>query len=97
MTVFLVRTEPPPGDGPTVAVKDLIDMAGLPTTCASRPVAERATPKDADAACVDAVRANGGRIVGKTNLHELAFGGTGINPYTGTPINPLDPTRIPGA
>lgn len=96
MTVFLVRTDPPAGDGPTVAVKDLIDMAGLPTTCASRPVTERATPKAADAPCVAAVRANGGRTVGKTNLHELAFGGTGVNPYTGTPTNPLDPTRIPG-
>lgn len=96
MTVFLVRTDPPPGDGPTVAIKDLIDMEGLPTTCASRPVAERARPATADASCVAAVRANGGRIVGKTNLHELAFGGTGINPYTGTPTNPVDPTRIPG-
>lgn len=96
MSVFLVRTDPPPGDGPTVAVKDLIDMAGLPTTCASRPVAERARPADGDAACVASVRANGGRIVGKTNLHELAFGGTGVNPYTGTPTNPLDPTLIPG-
>lgn len=96
MSVFLVRTEPPPGDGPTVAVKDLIDMAGLPTTCASRPVTERARPASADAACVASVRANGGRIIGKTNLHELAFGGTGINEFTGTPTNPLDPTRIPG-
>lgn len=96
MTTWLVRTDPPPGDGPTVAVKDLIDMEGLPTTCASRPVAERAAPAAADAACVTAVRANGGRIVGKTNLHELAFGGTGVNPYTGTPTNPLDPMRIPG-
>ena len=41
-------------------------------------------------------RAAGARIVGKTNLHELAFGGTGVNPYTGTPVNPLDPARIPG-
>ena len=32
MSVFLARTKPPPGDGPTVAVKDLIDMEGLPTT-----------------------------------------------------------------
>lgn len=96
MSVFLVHTEPPPGDGPTVAVKDLIDMAGLPTTCASRPVAARARPATRDAACVAGVRANGGRIVGKTNLHELAFGGTGVNEFTGTPINPLDPDRIPG-
>ncbi len=96
MSVFLVRTDPPPGDGPTVAVKDLIDMAGLPTTCASRPVTERATAAATDACCVASVRANGGRIVGKTNLHELAFGGTGINEFTGTPVNPLDPSRIPG-
>ena len=96
MTVFLARTDPPDGDGPTVAVKDLIDMAGLPTTCASRPVAERAQPAERDAPVVASVRANGGRIVGKTNLHELAFGGTGINPYTGTPTNPLDPSLIPG-
>ncbi|WP_436793188.1 amidase [Actinospongicola halichondriae] len=96
MSVFLVRTDPPPGDGPTVAVKDLIDMEGLPTTCASRPVTERAVPATVDAECVANVRTNGGRIVGKTNLHELAFGGTGVNPYTGTPTNPLDPTRIPG-
>ncbi len=96
MTTFLLRLDPPEGPGPTVAVKDLIDVAGTPTTCASRPVTEAAVPADVDAACVAAVRANGGRIVGKTNLHELAFGGSGVNPYTGTPVNPIDPTRIPG-
>lgn len=96
MTTFLLRLDPGPGDGPTVAVKDLIDVAGTPTTCASRPVAEAAAPAEVDAACITAVRAAGGRIVGKANLHELAFGGSGINPYTGTPVNPLDPDRIPG-
>ena len=96
MTTFLLRLDPPAGDGPTVAVKDLIDVAGTPTTCGSRPVAARARPAGEDAPCVAAVRAGGGRIVGKTNLHELAFGGSGVNPFTGTPVNPLDPTRIPG-
>ena len=96
MTTFLLRLDPPAGDGPTVAVKDLIDVAGTPTTCASRPVAATARPAAEDAPCVAAVRAGGGRLVGKTNLHELAFGGSGINPFTGTPVNPLDPTRIPG-
>lgn len=96
MTTFLVRTMPPEGDGPTLAVKDVIDVAGLPTTCGSRPVAEQATPADRDAACVARARAGGARLVGKTNLHELAFGGTGINPYTGTPVNPIDAGRIPG-
>lgn len=96
MTVWIARLDPPLGDGPTVAVKDLIDIEGFPTTCASRPVAARVEPARADATAVTRVRGGGGRIVGKTNLHELAFGGTGINEYTGTPANPLDPGRIPG-
>src|SRR5207245_3006954 len=36
------------------------------------------------------------RIVGKANLHELAFGATGVNPWFGTAANPLDPDRVPG-
>lgn len=96
MSTFLLRLDPPPGDGPRLAVKDIMDVAGTPTTCASRPVAAAAQPAERDAACVARARAGGARIVGKTNLHELAFGGSGVNPYTGTPVNPLDPTRIPG-
>ena len=96
MTTFLLRLDPPAGDGPTVAVKDLIDVAGTPTTCASRPVAATAAAAVTDATCVARVRASGGRIVGKTNLHELAFGGSGVNEWTGTPVNPLDPSLIPG-
>jgi amidase len=34
--------------------------------------------------------------VGKANLHELCFGATGINPHYGTPVNPIDPRRVPG-
>ncbi len=96
MTTFLLRLDPPAGDGPSVAVKDLIDVAGTPTTCGSKPVAAVAVDAAVDAACVARVRAAGGRIVGKTNLHELAFGGSGVNEWTGTPVNPLDPSRIPG-
>ncbi len=96
MTTFLLRFDPGAGDGPLVAVKDLVDVAGTPTTCASRPVAATAAPAPSDAACIATVRAAGGRLVGKTNLHELAFGGTGVNSFTGTPTNPLDPERIPG-
>src|SRR5207237_4097765 len=36
------------------------------------------------------------RVVGKVNLHELAYGTTGINPWFGTATNPLDPARVPG-
>jgi amidase len=35
-------------------------------------------------------------VIGKTNMHELAFGVTGINPWFGTPVNPLDPALVPG-
>ena len=43
-----------------------------------------------------APRAAGARIVGKANLHELCFGATGVNAWSGTPTNPLDPARVPG-
>lgn len=85
-----------PGRGPRVAVKDLIDVAGVPTTAGCRVLADVAGPATADAACLAGLRAAGAAIAGKANLHELAAGGTGINPHFGTPVNPLDPTRIPG-
>jgi amidase len=79
-----------------VAVKDAIDVAGVETTVGSAAVADRAQPAAVDAACLAPVRAAGARLVGKANLHELAFGGTGINYWYGTPVNPLDASRIPG-
>jgi amidase len=84
------------GSGIRLAVKDLIDMAGVPTTAGSRAVAETATPAEHDAACMAGARAAGAVIVGKTNLHELAYGGAGINEWFGTPVNPLDPELLPG-
>jgi amidase len=86
--------------GPAVGVKDLIDVAGVPTTAACRAVAARARPAPTDAACLAGLRAavadGRARLVGKTNLHELADGVTGINLWTGTPVNPLDPRAVPG-
>jgi amidase len=84
------------GPGIRLAVKDLIDMEGVPTTAGCRAVADHAAPAPADATCMAGARAARARIVGRTNLHELAFGVTGINPWFGTPVNPLDPTRVPG-
>ena len=88
------------GYGARVAVKDLIDVAGLPTTNGSKVIAATATPAEADAACLAGTRAaekaGNAVIMGKTNLHELAFGVTGINPWFGTPVNPLDPSLVPG-
>jgi amidase len=88
------------GAGLRVAVKDLIDLAGYPTTAGCRAVADSAAPALADAVCIAQIArlalAGQVRIVGKTNLHELAYGTSGINRWFGTPRNPLDARLIPG-
>ena len=84
------------GSGPRLAVKDLIDVAGVPTTAGSRAVGDAARPAGADAACLAGARAADARIVGKTNLTELAMTPAGTNPWFGTPVNPLDPALVPG-
>jgi amidase len=95
MSTFITRFDTS-GSGVRVAVKDLIDMEGVPTTSGCRLVAEEAPRAQRDALCLQGSREAGARIVGKTNLHELAFGVTGINPWFGTPRNPLDRARVPG-
>ncbi|MGF6239370.1 amidase [Paraburkholderia sp. GAS38] len=82
-------------DAPTMAIKDTIDIAGYPTTAASRALAD-APPAARHAEVVQHALDAGWHIVGKANMHELAFGMTGINDFTGTPPNPQDVTRIPG-
>jgi len=84
------------GTGPRVAVKDLFDVEGIPTTAGSRAVERTAKPADRDAACLAGFRAAGARLIGKTNLHELAVLPLGTNPWFGTPANPFDPALIPG-
>lgn len=102
MSTFIARLATvEPRDGLTrVAVKDLLDMAGHVTTCGSRVLAATSPAAAHDAACLAGIRAaeaaGAAAIVGKTNLHELAFGVTGVNPWFGTPVNPLDPTLVPG-
>ncbi|MGU7784686.1 amidase [Burkholderia sp. PU8-34] len=83
------------GPGPTIAIKDTIDIAGRPTTAASRALAD-AAPAARHADVVQHLLDAGWQIAGKANMHELAFGMTGINDYTGTPLNPQDASRIPG-
>jgi len=82
-----------PLHGVPIAVKDVIDVHGWPTTSGSRlfdgHVAER------DAACVANLRAAGAIIIGKTNLHELTAGGHD-NPWFGKVVNPLDRSRGTG-
>ncbi|WP_434287520.1 amidase [Celeribacter sp. SCSIO 80788] len=83
------------GDEPTVVVKDCIDIVGTVTGCGSEAFASRA-PATENADLVDALLNAGCKIVGKANMHEIAFGMTGVNGFTGTPVNPIWPDRIPG-
>jgi amidase len=82
--------------GVRLAVKDCIDVAGLPTTVGCPVIAERARPADRDAAVVAAARRSGAQILGKTNLAELCWSAFGTNAWSGTPVNPADPRRLPG-
>ena len=80
--------------GVPLALKDLFDTAGVRTTAGSRILADR-VPRE-DAAVVARLRAAGVVFVGKTNLHEWAFGVTSQNPHFGPARNPYDTSRIPG-
>lgn len=79
----------------TVMVKDSIDIQGFKTRSGSRSL-ENSAEAQQHADVVAYVLANDCKITAKTNLHELAFGITGINHTFGTPINPLYPDLIPG-
>jgi amidase len=79
----------------TFAAKDTLDIAGYPTRAGS-PVMQGALPASRHAAVIQRLLENGCRLLGKTTLHELAFGVTGINAWSGTPLNPHYPALIPG-
>jgi Asp-tRNA(Asn)/Glu-tRNA(Gln) amidotransferase A subunit family amidase len=82
------------GPGPVVGVKDVVDVEGLVTTGGG--ILLPAEPAEKDATCVAELRASGACVIGKTNLHEWAFGPTSSNPHFGVVRNPRDPERIPG-
>src|SRR3954447_22059860 len=88
------------GNGVPVAVKDLIDMAGVVTTAGCRALADFAQPAERDAPLLREIRRREAAgevwIVGKTNLHELAYGTTGLNQWWGTSANPNYPALYPG-
>jgi amidase len=96
VSAWVSRVAAGDGDGPRLAVKDCIDVEGLPTTAGCPVVAEMAEPAQADAPVVATARAAGARIVGKTTLTELCWSASGVNRWTGTPVNPKDPRRVPG-
>jgi amidase len=95
MATFITRL-PHRGTGIRLAVKDIIDIEGVPTTGGSRALAKLARSAKQDAPCMAGARAAGASIVGKVNLHELAYGASGVNEHFGTPVNPLDQGRVPG-
>ncbi len=79
----------------TAAIKDSIDISGSPTQLGSAACSNNAPVKQ-DAEVVRNLKQNGFSIIGKTVMHELAFGMTGVNSTYGTPTNPLFPHLIPG-
>jgi amidase len=95
MSTFITKLDGA-GSGPRVAVKDLVDVAGVPTTAGCRALERTVKPAAQDAACLAGFRAADARLVGKANLHELAMLPIGTNPWFGTPVNPLDASLIPG-
>ncbi len=79
----------------TVMVKDSIDIQGVKTISGSRALEDTA-PAARNAAVVEHILNADCQITAKTNLHELAFGITGINHAYGTPVNPKYSELIPG-
>ena len=83
-----------PLHGIPIAVKDLVDVAGEPTTAASDFLRANKVTEDADV--TQRLNAKGAIIIGKTNLHEFALGVTNINPHFGAVHNPWNTDVIPG-
>jgi mandelamide amidase len=80
--------------GIPVAIKDNIDTSDLPTSGGTRSLLDARPQRNAPV--VDVLLQAGALIAGKTNLHELALGGTTNNAVTGACRNPWNPLRIPG-
>ena len=91
--IFLARPGTAPA-GRALAVKDLLDTAGLVTTYGSSFFRDHVPERSAEA--VLRAEAAGWATVGKTNLHEFAYGITSQNPHHGWVPNPLAPDRTPG-
>jgi aspartyl-tRNA(Asn)/glutamyl-tRNA(Gln) amidotransferase subunit A len=80
--------------GVPISVKDIVDIRGLPTTAASR--VREGHVADRDAPAIAHLRQAGAVFVGKTNLHEFAFGTTNEDSAFGPACHPADPARSPG-
>jgi aspartyl-tRNA(Asn)/glutamyl-tRNA(Gln) amidotransferase subunit A len=83
-----------PLHGVPISVKDLIEVAGVPNTAASRVRADVLATRDATV--VTRLRRAGAILIGTCNLHEFAFGTTGEDSAFGPTRHPHDPSRSPG-
>ncbi len=83
-----------PLHGIPFSIKDNLATRGVRTTAGSKILSE--WKPDFDATVVARLKKAGAVILGKTNMHEFASGGTTINPFYGTTCNPWDMKRIPG-
>jgi amidase len=88
--------ESAPLSGLTFTVKDLIDVAGVPTGGGNPDWLKEQSPAVRHAVAVARLIDAGATLFGKTITDELAFSLTGCNVHYGTPINPNAPDRIPG-
>lgn len=82
------------GSGTVVAVKDLVDVAGMATTAGG--IILPREPALEDAPVIRRLRHEGCVVVGKANLHEFAYGVTSVNPHYGAVRNPHDIERVAG-
>lgn len=81
-------------DGVPVAVKDEVDMVPYPTTVGTAFMGK--SPATEDAVTVARLRETGALLLGKSNMHELGMGVTGVNPHHGAARNPYDSRRVTG-
>ena len=83
-----------PLHGIPIGLKDLIDTAGVKTTCGSALFADRVPTEDAE--IVRRLKRAGAVLIGKQNMQEFAYGGTSTSSYFGPVHNPWDIDRIAG-
>ncbi len=80
--------------GALVSIKSTFDVLGYPTSGGTKILNQGIA--QANAEVVTRLISAGAKLVGHTNMTELAYSGLGLNPHYGTPDNPLLPGRIPG-
>lgn len=80
--------------GVPLAVKDMLDTAGIRTTYGSKVFRDHVPSRTARA--VSLLEAEGAILIGKANQHEFAWGTTSQNPFYGDVVNPRDPSKVSG-